>query len=148
MQTYSFLDVKASIVGPGGAISLGSGAGAAQEGISIELTEETNTMMIGADGNVAHSLHASKAGRAVVRLLKTSPTNSLLTAMYNFQRTSSLLHGQNIIVITNLATGDVYTCQAAAFARFPNNGYGKESNVLEWEFDIGQIDPLLGANLI
>ena len=35
-STYSFLDVKASLVGPGGSISLGSGSGNAEEGISVE----------------------------------------------------------------------------------------------------------------
>lgn len=148
MQSYSFLDVKATIVGPGGSISLGSGAANAEEGISIEFTEETNTMLIGADGSVAHSLHASKAGRIIVRLIKTSQVNALLTEMYNFQRTSSLLHGQNTLVITNIATGDVYTCQQVAFARYPTNTYGKEANVFEWEFEAGKIDPTIGANLI
>src|SRR5579872_1387252 len=148
LATYSFLDVSASIIGPGGSISLGHGAGNAEEAISVEFTEETDTMLVGADGNVAHSLHASKAGRVIVRLLKTSPTNSLLTTMYNFQRTNSILHGQNVLVITNLATGDVYTCQAVAFARYPQNVYGKESNTIEWEFNAGRIDPTLGANLL
>jgi hypothetical protein len=147
MQTYSFLDVKATLSGVGGSISLGSGAGCAEEGLSIEYTEETDSMMIGADGKIVHSLHAAKAGRVMIRLLKTSSVNSLLTAMYNLQRTSSLFHGNNIMVITNIATGDIYTCQQVAFARFPNNSYAKEANVIEWEFNVGQIDPTLGANL-
>ena len=45
MSTYSFLDVQATIVGPGGAFSLGSGAGVAEEGISIEPTGEIDTML-------------------------------------------------------------------------------------------------------
>ncbi len=34
-----------------------------------------NTMTIGADGEVMHSLHADKSGTVTVNLLKTSPTN-------------------------------------------------------------------------
>lgn len=143
--TYSFEDVKATLSGPGGIIPLGDGAGVAEEGISIEFAEETDTMQIGADGSVAHSLHASKAGKVTVRLLKTSPTNALLTALYNFQRTSSLNFGQNMIVITNVVTGDVYTCTQAAFARYPHNTYAKEAGTMDWEFLAGRIEPTLGG---
>jgi hypothetical protein len=36
-SAYSFVDIGCSIVGPGGAFSLGQDAGAAEGGISIEL---------------------------------------------------------------------------------------------------------------
>lgn len=142
--TYGFSDVQATISGPGGMISLGAGAGPAEEGITVEFTEELDTMAIGADGQVAHSLHASRAGKITVRLLKTSPTNSLLEQMYTFQRSSSRFHGKNVIVISNPVTGDVYTCQQAAFAKFPSNSYSKVAGMLDWEFNAGQIDPTLG----
>lgn len=143
--TYSFQDVHATIIGPGGTISLGNGAGAAEEGISLEFTEETDTMHVGADGSVAHSLHASRAGKITVRLLKTTPTNALLAAMYNFQRVSSLLHGQNTIAVTNVVTGDVYAGQQVAFARFPTNAYAKEAGTMEWEFNVGRLEVVLGG---
>jgi hypothetical protein len=145
MQTYAFTDVQATLQGPGGTIALGSGAGAAEEGISIEAVEETDTMHIGADGKVAHSLHASRAAKVIVRLLKTSPVNNLLQTMYNFQRTSSSLWGQSTLLISNLAFGDVYTCQGVAFTRLPRNNYSKEAGAIEWEFNVSQMDPNLGT---
>lgn len=145
--TYSFLDLHASIQGPGvgGNIPIGNGAGVSEEGITIEATEETNTMHVGADGGVAHSLHASRAGRVIIRLLKTSPTNQQLMQMYNSQRVSSLLHGQNVISIDNLVTGDKYVCRQAAFGRNPTNTYAKEAGMIEWEFQCGRIDTILGG---
>lgn len=145
MNAYSFLDVQASIVGPGGNIALGSGAGAAEEGISLEPVEETDTMVIGADGTPMHSLHASKGGKVTVRLLKTSPVNGMLMEMYNFQRASSLNHGQNTISISDIARGDSHTCQQVAFARLPNNAYSKEAGMIEWEFNAGAIDSVLSS---
>src|ERR1019366_1581823 len=97
-NTYSFLDCNASIVGPGGGFSLGQGAGVSEEGISTAATENINAMHIGADGMGMHSLHADKSGKVTVRLLKTSPTNQLLSAMYAFQTASGSAHGQNKIV--------------------------------------------------
>ena len=145
LPTYSFLDMAATLSGPGGSISLGAGAAAAEEGISVEFDEDAGSMQKGADGAVVHSLHAIKSGRGVVRLLKTSPTNSLLNALYNFQRSSSLFWGKNVLIISNPVTGDVYTCQQAAFAKHPSNEWAKDSRFLEWDFNIGIIDPVLGS---
>lgn len=143
--TYSFQDVNSTITGPGGAISLGYGAHVAEEGISVEFTEETDSMTVGADGGVAHSLHASKAGKVTVRLLKTSPTNQQLSQMYNLQRASSLLHGQNVLVVTNVVTGDVYTCQQVAFTKHPANAFAKTAGTVDWEFNAGRIEAVLGG---
>lgn len=144
-QTYSFLEVQAAIVGPGGAISLGSGSGAAEEGISVDPTEDINTMTIGADGTGMHSLHAGKSGTVTVRLLKTSPVNALLMAMYNFQTAAATTHGQNTITIADAARGDVITCRQCAFAKAPPLAYGKDAGLNEWSFQAVAIDRSLGV---
>lgn len=140
MKTYSFQDVTAAIVGPGGAFSIGSGAGVAEEGISIDAADALNEMTIGADGQGMHTLIADKSGKITVRMLKTAPVNALLMAMLQFQRTSSAFHGQNTITITNVAMGEVTTAQQVAFAKVPSNTYAKNANVIEWNFDAIQID--------
>lgn len=142
---YSFLDVTAAIVGPGGAFSLGSGAGVAEEGITIDPSTEIDGMQIGADGSGQHSLHADKSGKVTVRVLKTSPVNKLLSNMYNFQTASAASHGQNTITITDVARGDVITCQQVAFAKAPNLAYGKEAGTNDWEFNAITIDRTLGS---
>lgn len=144
-QTYSFLDVVAAITGPGGVINLGAGAGIADEGISVDPTGEINSMLIGADGEGQHSLHGDKSGRFVVRLLKTSPTNALLMAMYNFQTASAATHGQNTITIVDSNRGDAVTGRQVAFTRVPALSYGKEAGMTEWEFSAVKIDRGLGS---
>lgn len=144
-QTYSFLDVHATIVGPGGAIPLGSGAGASEEGITLDAAEDINSMTIGADGSVMHSLHAGKSGTITIRLLKTSPVNAALMAMYNFQTAAATTHGQNTITITDAARGDVATARQVAFARRPSLAWGKDAGLNEWSFHAGIIDATLGV---
>lgn len=144
-KTYSFLSVVAALVGPGGAISLGEGAGASDEGISVDSTGEINTMQVGADGSGQHSLHADRSGRLTVRLLKTSPTNALLMSMYNLQTSSPALHGQNTVTITDMNRGDVITARQVAFTKAPSLSYGKEAGMNEWEFSAVRIDRGLGA---
>lgn len=143
--TYSLLDVSASLVGPGGVISLGAGAGVADEGISIDPIGDIGGMLIGADGSGQHSLYGDKSGRVTVRLLKTSPTNAALAAMYAFQTASAAAYGQNTLVITDNARGDVVTCRQAAFAKAPAMQYAKDAGMMEWEFNVVVIDRALGS---
>lgn len=143
--TYSFLDVNAAIVGPGGVVNLAAGAGAAEEGVTVAPSEELDTQTIGADGSGMHSLHADKSGKVTVRLLKTSPVNSLLGAMLSFQRSSGANHGRNTLTIVNTTTGDTITCQQVAFARWPDLNYAKDGGMNEWTFNAITIDQGLGA---
>jgi hypothetical protein len=142
MATYSFLDVNAAINGPGGSFSLSDG-GVANEGITTAMAGDKNTMTAGANGDIMHSLHASRAGRITVRVLKTGIVNSQLSKLYNYQTTSSAYHGQNTIRIANPATGDVITGKQMAFVKLPDNVNAAEGNVMEWAFD-GLIDQVLG----
>lgn len=144
-QTYSFTDVKVSFSGPGGSFSLGSGVGNADEGITMDMMEDKNTMTIGADGSGMHSLHASKAARATVRLLKTSPANAQLSAIYNFQQQSSALWGQNLITVQDFARGDQVTLRNCAFAKQAPVAYSKDGGIMEWVFDAITRDDLIGS---
>ena len=147
MYTYSFLDTHGAIVGPGGSINLGAGAGIAEEGITIDPAEDIGSMTIGADGSGMHALHANKSGSVTVRLLKDSPTNSLLQAMYDYQTASSSNYGQNTISFANTVSGDSITCQQVAFARRPSITYAKQAQLLEWKFNCVKIDGILGAGI-
>lgn len=142
---YSFLDIVAAIKGPNGSFSLGNGAGVAEEGITIAMVDAKNTMVIGADGQSMHSLHAGKGGTVTVRLLKTSPTNALLQDMYFADTASSANHGQNTIVIRDPSRGDVASAKFCAFQKFPDITYSKDGNTVEWMWDSGEVDVLLGT---
>lgn len=144
-NVYSFLDVNATLTGPGGSFSLGNGAAASEEGITVTPNGEIGSMQIGADGSGQHSLHADKSGKVTVRLLKTSPVNKQLQAMYNFQTASASLYGQNTIVINDASRGDVITCTQAGFTKAPDLSYAKEAGMNTWEFNVIRIERTLGS---
>jgi hypothetical protein len=147
LPVYSFIDTYADLAGPGGDIQLASGAGAAEEGITIEPIEDNVSTQYGADGSWSHSLNPVKAFRITARILKTSPTNALLDAMYALQKTSSLLTGQNFFHLRNISSGDVITASGVAFAKHPGNTYAKVAGMLDWEFIAGTLDSVLGAGV-
>ena len=144
MATYSFLDVTASRTGPTGVIDLGQGSANSEEGITQSMGGNKNTMTIGADGEVMHSLHADKSGTITVTLLKTSPVNKKLSLAYNAQSQSSATWGNNVIVIRNTASGDISTARSCAFQKQPDFNNAKEGGTVAWVFDCGKIDQLLG----
>lgn len=145
--TYAFQSVKATIVGPNGVFTLADGAGAADEGLTVEMSEPKNTRVTGADGSWMHSLHSGKSGRVTLRYLKNSITNALLSAMYNADTNNPAAHGQNVITISNLTSLDVISCRGCAFAQQPAISYGKDGQMVDWTFDVGEVDELLGAGV-
>jgi len=146
-MVYSFQDVVATLIGPGGALSLGAGSSNAKEGISVTFLEDKNNLLMGADGNGVHSLRASKATRITVRLLKTSPLNAGLSAMYALQSASSLFWGQNLLTVTNPITGDDYPCEEVAFQKFTDLTWAEDANINEWPFVAIKADPVLGVGI-
>jgi hypothetical protein len=143
-NTYSFKDVSATLAGPTGVVDLGYGAAVADEGISIDVAGDKNTMLIGADGKGMHSLHADKSGSVVLRYLKVSPTNAALMAMYDAQQASASLWGLNTIVVRQTASGDVSTATQCAFKRKPNLNYKKDGDIVEWTLEAVHINSVLG----
>ncbi len=142
MPTYSFIDTNASLVGPGANINLGYGAAVAEEGISIAMSDDKNVMMIGEGMN---TLRATKAGTVTIRLLKTSPANSQLMALYDFQQLGSANWGQNTLTISQTNVGDLHICRSVAFKKKPDMNYKKDADIVEWSFDVVKIDTILGT---
>ncbi len=145
MPSYSFLDVSAAIDGPGGVFSIRDGA--ANEGITVAPVGDQSTMTVGADGSVMHSLGAASACTVTIRLLKTSPINSLLMAMFNFQTASSARHGRNTIVVRDAVRGDLVTVTEAAFKKPADLTYATDGGTVEWTFDGGKTTYVLGIGL-
>lgn len=144
-MVYSFLNISCTIAGPTGIANVAAGAGAAEEGITVESSEDKNVMTIGADGQGQHSLIASDAATATIRLLKTSPVNAVLMAMYDAQSVSSALWGQNTITLTDSGRSDFLVIQKCAFKKRPTLTYAKEAGTNEWTFDGISFNAILGA---
>ena len=145
--TYSFLDTLATLQdgATGQFFALASGAGVAEEGITVEQVADVDDMVIGIDGVPVHSLVANKGAHVTVRLLKTSPINALLQNLLQQNRNTAATWGQMTIRVSNGPLGDNITNQACAFAKVPNITYAKDAGMNEWRFNVGICDVLLGA---
>jgi hypothetical protein len=140
---YSFLDVLAAMVGPGGSYDV-AGMGLAEEAIIIAAEADKDVLTIGAGGAGMHSLRSSKAGRVTIRLLKTGLGNALLSQSYAFQSASSQNWGQNQLTISNPVSLDNITCLNGAFVKHADVTYGAVGGLMEWTFAFTQIDRIMG----
>lgn len=145
MAAYSFVSVQCTITGPGGSFTLGSGAGASEEGIKISRNREKTVQTVGADGKVMYSLIADRTGSVEVHLLKTSDQNSKLMAMYNTQQLSAALWGTNLITLAYPDGGDTSILSEVAFKKAPDLTYAQEGGTNTWEFFAGTVDSNLGT---
>lgn len=145
MATYSFLSVSAAITGPNGSFSLSDGN--AEGGISTAMRGPKNTLTVGADGTGMNSLHADRSATYTVRLLKTSPTNAMLTEMYKADESDATNWGRNTITIRDVNRGDHIVGYRCAFQKLPDNTWDKEGPAIEWVFDVTQHDSTLGGGL-
>lgn len=144
-MVYSFLNINAFMVGPGISANLAAGAAASEEGITIEANEDKNVMTVGADGKVQHSLIANDAATVTIRLLKTSPLNQALMIAYDLQSSSSALWGINTITVTDSGRNDSTVVTQMAFKKKPTITYAKEGGMMEWAFDGGIAESVLGS---
>ena len=141
--TYSFLDVTCSLVSPQASFSL-SENGIAEEGLRIVMAGPKNTRTMGADGSGMMSLHASDAGDVTVNLLKVSPINALLNALYRQQKVSSASWGGIQLTIGNAILGDNIVAQLGAFQKQADVGYVVDGGFMIWPFEFISISEILG----
>lgn len=144
-KTYSFLEVKAGMVGPGLVVNLGNGAAVAEEGVTIDPTGDKSGMQVGADGEGIHSLYADKSGTILVHLLKNSPTNEILSLAYAFQTASAASHGQNTFTLVDKVRGDTIVATQVGFKKAPPLKYAKDADIITWEFNAIKIERSLGS---
>ena len=146
-RVYSFIDTQASFFGPTGFFSLTADkSGVAEEGITVTLIQDNATSVWGADGSWVHSLSAQKGADVSLKLLKNSKVNTLLSAMYNSQKTSSTLSGQNTIKISS-SLGDTIILAGVIFKKAPTTQFGLSAQIMEWTFTCGREEFVLAAGL-
>src|SRR5271165_3303637 len=141
--TYSFIDVQCSLVAPQASFNL-SENGIAEEGIRIIMAGPKNTRTMGADGTGMMSLHASDALDMTINLLKVSPLNALLNALYRAQKVSSATWGNIQITVSNPVIGDNLIGRYGAFAKQADVGYTVDGGFMVWPFEFISSSEILG----
>ena len=117
----------------------------ADEGFSWSFAENANEQSGGPDGSAMNSFVASRRGKLAIRLQKVSPINALLSDMYTADRANGgVTWGQLVFTHRDVVRGDLIIGSQGAYTKFPNVNAQRVGGNMDWEFDIGIINPTLG----
>jgi Protein of unknown function (DUF3277) len=147
---YSFLQNTLVISGPNGNFTIGGpDTAGADEGFSWMFSEDANIQEGGSDGSTQNSMAATQRGKLRLTLQKASPINQKLQQMYAADRANGGINwGQNTLTHRDIGRGDFIVGVQCAFTKFPNITAAKAAGNNEWEFDVGNIDPILGMGSV
>lgn len=112
--------------------------------VAVEYEEDLWTKQVGADGHVARSKTNNATARVTVRLMQTSMSNDMLSAIAQLDRHAN--EGVFPLMIKDNSGRSLHVAESAWITRPPNSEYAREAGTREWAFDTGQLESFVGGN--
>lgn len=112
--------------------------------VSIEMDADTFAKKVGADGEVARARTNNDCARATIRLLQTSRSNDLLSAMHAADRAFGT--GKGPLAVKDLSGTTLFFAPDAWVVRPPSVSFGREVGSREWALDTGPVEVFVGGN--
>ena len=114
------------------------------EQIMVEPNVESFTLLMGAQGEGARTRSRDKSARVTVRILQTSETNDLLSAVQNLDRAA----GEGIfpLMVKDNGGRSIHLAESAWIVAPPSAAYGAEAGVREWIFETDSMEDFIAGN--
>lgn len=113
--------------------------------LTVEREEDTFTLTVGADGEVARVRNRNKSGTITFTLMQTSPSNQILSALASQDESAGVPAGAALVkdlLGTTVLGGD------QAFIRKPAaSSFGKELEGREWVVVVPKLEGVVGGAL-
>lgn len=106
--------------------------------ISVERSEDSFSLTVGADGEYGRARSNNKSGTVTLTLLANVPANKLLLSWLHMDELHGL--GKGPLVVKDLLSGESVFSAEAWITRPPNIEYGNEMGTREWVFTAGRLD--------
>jgi hypothetical protein len=115
--------------------------------IKVERNDDTFKLVVGSDGESARARNRNRSGRITLTLLQTSPSNDYLSAA---QRADELgiPGGKGPLLVKDVLGTTLINAPDAWIVKPPAAEFGREVGSREWVFESGDIDMLVGGNVI
>ncbi len=103
------------------------------EQILVEANEDAFSLLMGAQGEGARTRSRDRSARVTVRLLQTSITNDVLSAILALDR----LAGEGILtlMVKDNSGRSLHLAESAWVVREPASPFGDEAGAREWIFE-------------
>ncbi|SFB68533.1 Protein of unknown function [Cupriavidus sp. OV038] len=141
MTTHTYDPARVNVTVAGATLS-----GFAEDSfLSIEEQGDGVTSVSGADGEVARAMSSDRRCKVTIKLLHTSASNDVLSALLLADRLSG---GSGIfpMAVADLRGRTLFTSSEAWVVKSANAEFGKEVSEREWEIHTGKGSYFVGGN--
>lgn len=115
--------------------------------VTIEQDTDDFTDVVGVDGEVTRSKTNDRRGTLTVRLMQTSDSNDLLSAINNADFRAANGAGISAVMVRDRGTGRaLYAGPESWIAKPPQVVYGRSAKVREWKIRIANLERLDGGS--
>jgi len=113
--------------------------------LTVERLEDTYTLHVGADGEVARVRNRNKSGSFTFTLQQTSTSNQILSALTTLDEQTGVPAGasylRDLLGTTILGGDESYVLKLAS------SGFGKEMQGREWTVVVPRLDGVVGGSI-
>lgn len=112
--------------------------------ISIEMASEGYNDEVGCDGHVVRLKSADERATVTFILKASSPTNKVLSALYQTDRKASGALGVGPLLIRDTQGVTVFAGAQAWICGWPKASLGKRASDREWKIRVAKLEVFLG----
>lgn len=116
------------------------------EFVTIEFTTDAFTSTVGSDGEVVRNRSNDYRATITVKLLQSSSSNDLLSAIYESDRLARNGAGVGALMIKDNQGRAIYTASEAWIRKHPDISFDREATSREWVIEAAELIPFTGGN--
>ncbi|MCA9508965.1 MAG: DUF3277 family protein [Myxococcales bacterium] len=112
--------------------------------IDIEYDSDSYQDEVGADGHVVRYKSSDQRATISFNLMATSPSNKILSAIYNADLKAPNGLGVGPILIRDTQGATVFAGTQAWIQKLPKNTLGQKLGTLEWKIRVAKLEAVMG----
>jgi hypothetical protein len=114
--------------------------------LTIEMVGDQFTDVIGTDGEIARSKTNEQRATATIRLLQTSDSNDLLSAVLNLDLKTPNGAGVGVFTVRDNQGRTILNAGEAWITKIPSVELDRGATEREWTFRLAKLEAFIGGN--
>lgn len=116
------------------------------EFITVEQKADAFQSVVGSDGEVARSKSNDRRATATIKLLQTSSSNALLSAILNIDLNTSGGAGVGTFLMQDLQGTTLVQCDSSWIVKYPDDSMDRTAKSREWQIEMANAFRFEGGN--
>lgn len=116
------------------------------EMITLSFTSQAFTSKVGSTGEVARSRSSDRRAVCTIKLMQTSDSNDLLSALYTADQLAKNGAGVGAFLLRDGQGRSIYTGESCWVQKHPDVSFDREPGAREWVIEIAACLPFTGGS--